>query len=127
MADHIDTPAEQQRRSDRPRLGIVGAGRVGSALGIVSRQAGWPVVAVASRDADRRGRFAELVPGALPVGAPAELVDLVDIVLVTVPDDAIPEVAALMRLRPGQGIVHTSGVLPSTVLAPALGPGATAA
>jgi predicted short-subunit dehydrogenase-like oxidoreductase (DUF2520 family) len=50
----------------------------------------------------------------------------VDLVFVTVPDDALPDVAARMRLYGGQGIVHTSGALPADVLAPALAAGSSA-
>ncbi|MCY7417455.1 MAG: DUF2520 domain-containing protein [Chloroflexi bacterium] len=114
-------------RTGRPRLGIVGAGRVGAALGVAVDRAGWPVVAVASRDAARRARLQSLVPGVVGVSAPADLVELVDLVFVTVPDDAIGDVAASVRLRPGQGIVHTSGALSAGVLAPAVVAGADAA
>ncbi len=114
-------------RPRRPRLGIVGAGRVGTALGVAFERAGWPVVAVASRDAARRARFHSLVPGVVEVCAPMDLVGLVDLVFVTVPDDAIGDVAASIRLRPGQGIVHTSGALSAGILAPAVAAGADAA
>ncbi len=110
-----------------PRVGIVGAGRVGTALGIAIARAGWPVVAVSSRDAARRARFLALVPGARAAADRADLAAAVDLVLLSVPDDVIEAVAANVRLRPGQSIVHTSGVLPAAVLAQARGPGVTAA
>jgi predicted short-subunit dehydrogenase-like oxidoreductase (DUF2520 family) len=111
----------------RPRIGFIGAGRVGTTLGAAFARAGWPVGAVASRSADRRDEFERLVPGAVGVERPADLLDLVDIVFVTVPDDAIAGVAAGLRLYSGQAIVHTSGLLPSTVLEPALAAGCAAA
>ena len=43
-----------------PTIGIVGAGPVGTALGVALTRAGWPIQAVASRDAARRERFAAL-------------------------------------------------------------------
>ena len=110
-----------------PRVGIVGAGKVGAALALAIDRAGWPVVAAASRDSGRRARFVSLVPGARMVSDPAALVDLVDVLLLTVPDDAIQTVAAGLRLRPGQAIVHTSGALPARILAPAQVRGTTAA
>ena len=110
-----------------PRVGIVGAGKVGTALALAIDRAGWPVVAAASRDSGRRARFVSLVPGARMVSDPAALVDLVDVLLLTVPDDAIQTVAAGLRLRPGQAIVHTSGALPARILAPAQVMGTTAA
>ena len=110
-----------------PRVGIVGAGRVGTALGVAIDRAGWPVVAVASRDADRRARAGVVLPHARLVDDPAALLDLVDLVVLAVPDDVMGMVAADVRLRPGQAIVHTSGALSSAVLAPAQVPGTTAA
>lgn len=109
----------------RPRIGIVGAGRVGTALGLAFSRAGWPVAAVATRDDERRARFKLLVPGALPLAAPAQLVDEVDVVFLCVPDDAIGAVASGLRLYSGQAMVHTSGALPAQVVAPARAAGST--
>lgn len=109
-----------------PRLGFVGAGRVGLALGIAFHRAGWPVAAVASRDQERRRRFVEAVAGARAVAHPDEMLDEVDLAFLTVPDDAIASVAGAVRLYSGQAIVHTSGLLPASVLTPALAAGAEA-
>jgi predicted short-subunit dehydrogenase-like oxidoreductase (DUF2520 family) len=104
--------------SGKPRIGIVGAGRVGTALGVAFSRAGWPVVGVATRDEQRRARFLGLVPGSQAMGA-AALPDEVELIFVAVPDDAIPFVAAGIRLYGGQAIVHTSGALPASALAAA--------
>jgi predicted short-subunit dehydrogenase-like oxidoreductase (DUF2520 family) len=112
--------------SGRPRIGIVGAGHAGLALGVAFSRAGWPVAGVASRDPANRARFTRLVASARPVERAQELVDGVDIVFVTVPDDAIPDVAASIRLYGGQAIVHTSGALPADVLSPSLAAGTSA-
>jgi predicted short-subunit dehydrogenase-like oxidoreductase (DUF2520 family) len=103
----------------------VGAGRVGATLAVAMTRAGWPVVGIASRDASRAARFLELVPRAIR-RAPQALLDEVDLLFLTVPDDALGDVAAGLRLYGGQAIVHTSGALPATVLAPALAAGSMA-
>ena len=105
--------------SGHPRIGFVGAGRVGCALAVAFATAGWPVAAVATRDPARRERFATLVPGARAVASPAAITDAVDLVFVTVPDDALADVAAQLRLYAGQAAVHTSGALGASVLEPA--------
>ena len=105
--------------SGHPRLGFVGAGRVGCALGVAFSRAGWPVAAVFSRDPARCERFRELVGGTRIVGSPAAVADEADLVFVTVPDDALPDVAVQLRLYAGQAAVHTSGALAADVLAPA--------
>jgi predicted short-subunit dehydrogenase-like oxidoreductase (DUF2520 family) len=112
--------------SGHPRTGIVGAGRVGTALAVAMTRAGWPVAAVASRDPGRLERFVRLVPTARPMPANA-IADEVDLVLLTVPDDAVSDVAAGIRLYGGQAIVHTSGALGADALAPARAAGTTAA
>ena len=111
----------------RPRIGFVGLGHVGEALAVAFHRAGWPVEAGASRSPARRSAFEQLVPGATTADTPAALLDLIDILFVTVPDDAIDGVVSGLRLYSGQGIVHTSGFLASTVLEPALAAGSAAA
>jgi predicted short-subunit dehydrogenase-like oxidoreductase (DUF2520 family) len=106
-----------------PVIGIVGAGAVGTALGLALSRAGWPVAAVASRDPSRRERFRTLVPGARAFAEATALVEEVELVIVAVPDDAIPTVAGSLRLYSGQAIVHTSGLLEASVLAPAMAAG----
>jgi predicted short-subunit dehydrogenase-like oxidoreductase (DUF2520 family) len=110
-----------------PRLGIIGAGHVGLVLGRAFTAAGWPVVAVASRDPERRARFQAAVPGARAYPEATPVLDDVEIAFLTVPDDAIATVAAGLRLYAGQGLVHTSGLVPAAVLAPALSAGTLAA
>jgi len=111
--------------SGHPRIGFIGAGHVGNALALAMLRAGWPVAAVSSRDPGRVQRFRSLVPTAraLPLQA---IVDEVDLVFLTVPDDAIPAVVSRLRLYGGQAIVHTSGALAADVLAPALAAGSIA-
>ena len=125
---HEHLPGEDQphahphRRSgmdEPPLVGIIGAGAVGTALGAALHRAGWPVVAVASRDAHRRERFRSLVPGARAFAEAPALLDEVELIVLAVPDDVIQQLAGQLRLYGGQALVHTSGVLGSEVLEPA--------
>jgi len=107
-----------------PLIGIVGAGAVGTALGLAFTRAGWPVSAVASRDPGRRERFLRLVgPGTRAFAEANALLDEVELIFLTVPDDAIPVVAGELHLYSGQALVHTSGLLGAEVLAPAMAAG----
>jgi predicted short-subunit dehydrogenase-like oxidoreductase (DUF2520 family) len=99
-----------------PTVGIVGAGAVGTALGVAIARAGWPVRAVASRDVARRERFSVLVPGVRAFAEASALIDEVDLTILSVPDDAIPAVVQDLRLYSGQMLVHTSGLLGPEVL-----------
>jgi predicted short-subunit dehydrogenase-like oxidoreductase (DUF2520 family) len=112
-------PHRRSEPGEAPLIGIIGAGAVGTALGAALHRAGWPVVAVASRDAARRERFRSLVPGARAFAEAPAILDEVELIILAVPDDAIAQLAGELRLYGGQALVHTSGVLGTEVLEPA--------
>jgi len=124
-SDHTH-PHAHSDPGERPVVGIVGAGAVGTVLGAALDRAGWPVGAVASRDPGRRARFRERVPSARAFAEITALVDDVELVILAVPDDVVAEVAASMRLYAGQAVVHTSGLLGAEVLQPAMAAGTQA-
>ncbi|MCL2849387.1 MAG: DUF2520 domain-containing protein [Micrococcales bacterium] len=112
-----------------PRLGVgvVGTGRVGAVLGSALRAAGHPVVGVSAVSRQSRERADALLPG-VPVLDTDEVVRRAELVLLTVPDDALaPLVAGLGELgawQMGQLVVHTAGRFGVDVLAPATAAGA---
>ncbi|MCS0639047.1 DUF2520 domain-containing protein [Streptomyces sp. LP05-1] len=121
----MNTPAEP--RPARLAVGVVGAGRVGPALAASLALAGHHPVAVSGvSDASVR-RAAELLPG-VPLMEPAQVLARADLVLLTVPDDALPGLvrglAETGAVRPGQLLVHTSGRYGAAVLDPARRAGA---
>jgi len=120
-------PGDVASRPARLAVGVVGAGRVGSVLGAALRQAGHRVVAV-SAVSDASLRRAEALLPDVPVAAPPEVLAAAELVLLTVPDDALPAlVEGLVRagaVRAGQLVVHTSGRYGVTVLGPATAAGA---
>jgi predicted short-subunit dehydrogenase-like oxidoreductase (DUF2520 family) len=127
--EHASDHAHPHLRSepgDRPVIGIVGAGAVGTALGVALDRAGWRVGAVASRDPARRERFRELVPGVRAFAEAAALVDDVELIILAVPDDVVARTAGSLRLYAGQALVHTSGLLGAEVLLPAMAAGTQA-
>ncbi len=117
-SDH-QHPHHHSEPGQPPVIGIVGAGAVGTALGVALTRAGWPIHAVASRDPDRRDRFKALVEGARGFSEAQALVEEVELVIVAIPDDAVAPLAAGIRLYGGQAMIHTSGALGAEVLAPA--------
>jgi predicted short-subunit dehydrogenase-like oxidoreductase (DUF2520 family) len=121
-SDHAH-PHHHSDPGEPPVIGIVGGGAVGTALGVALTRAGWPVHAVASRDPDRRERFRTLVDGARAFAEAQALVEEVELIILTVPDDAIAPLAAGLRLYGGQAMIHTSGALDADVLAPAMAAG----
>lgn len=119
-------PHPRSGPGERPAIGIVGAGAVGTALAVAITRAGWPLVAVASRDAGRRERMRGLVPAIRLFAEANALLDEAELVILAVPDDAIPAVAGGLRLYGGQALVHTSGLLGADALAPAMAAGSQA-
>ncbi|PRX99796.1 Rossmann-like and DUF2520 domain-containing protein [Allonocardiopsis opalescens] len=115
-----------RERPARLRVGVVGAGRVGSVLGAALSRAGHDVTAASGvSDASRR-RIAARLPGAR-VAEPPQVVADCDLVLLSVPDDALPALAAgLAELADAEGtlVAHTSGRYGHTVLDPLLRAGA---
>ena len=116
-------PHEHSEPGEPPLIGIVGAGAVGTALGVALTRAGWPIAAVASRDKERRDHFRTLVSGARGFAEATALLDEVELIILAVPDDALPAVAGGLHLYSGQALVHTSGLLGAEVLAPAMAAG----
>ncbi|MCU1672557.1 MAG: oxidoreductase [Frankiales bacterium] len=106
----------------RLSVGVVGAGRVGAVLGAALLRAGHDVTAVSAvSDASRR-RAETLLPG-VPVVGPEEVPRGADLVLLAVPDDALPDLVAGLAstgaLQAGQLVAHPSGRHGLQVLEPA--------
>jgi predicted short-subunit dehydrogenase-like oxidoreductase (DUF2520 family) len=116
-------------RPARLRVGVIGAGRVGSALGAALRRAGHDVVAASAVSSQSLDRVERMLPGA-QVLPPDEVISAADFVLLAVPDDALrPLVAGLADTgawREGQLVAHTSGAQGITVLDPAAARGVLA-
>jgi predicted short-subunit dehydrogenase-like oxidoreductase (DUF2520 family) len=121
-SDHVH-PHVHSGPGQPPIIGIVGAGAVGTALGVALSRGGWPIHAVASRDAGRRERFRSLVEVSRVFADPEPILDEVELIILAVPDDSIGPLAASLRMYSGQAMIHTSGALGAEVLAPAMAAG----
>src|SRR5207249_3698250 len=95
-----DTPAMD--------VAVIGAGRVGTAIAILLRDAGHRITALAGREATRE-RAARFLPG-VPVIERDAAAKTGELVLLGVPDDAIADVALGLSqdhaLHEGQWIAH---------------------
>ena len=102
---------------------IVGAGRMGQGIGLGLMAAGWDVTLVT------RTPRPVAPPLRLHTGAGAgDVVRRATLVLVATPDDAIPSAAAELAaeggIGPGHSVLHLSGLLDRSALAPLGGTGA---
>ena len=104
-------------------VGFIGAGALGSALARAMRCHGYVVSAIASRTAASAVRLAGLLPEC-EAASPQNVADRCNTVFLTVPDDAIASVAASVRWRAGQAVVHCSGAMPLSTLGAAGAAGA---
>lgn len=106
-------------------VGWIGAGRLARALAVRASDAGMRCAGVASRTQTHAASLAEAL-AAPPLDAQG-VADRADWVFVTVPDDAIAKVAAAVRWRPGQLVIHCSGAGERDLLDPARRAGAATA
>jgi predicted short-subunit dehydrogenase-like oxidoreductase (DUF2520 family) len=94
-------------------VAIIGPGRVGTLLATAAVRARWRVVAVAGGSVASRQALVDRVAGARSYEDPVDAVRAADLVLFTVPDDAIePSVSALAvadAFADGQRVVHVAG------------------
>lgn len=106
---------------DLGRIGIIGAGRLGTTLAVAWAQAGLTVAAVHSRrEASARElarRVSQWAPVPMMASSPQELVAACDTVFITVHDDQIEAVANGVVWRSGQRVVHCSGATELSALA----------
>ena len=104
-------------------LAIVGAGRVGRALGRRLRELDWKIGVVVSRSEPAARRAVRFIGAGKPHGALTRQVLASHVILIATPDDAIAAVARELarivgeELR-GRVVLHTSGALDSRALAP---------
>lgn len=102
----------------RLHLGVVGAGRAGTA--IAREIAGSSLALEWLWDPVDRELPGDLGAVRFRSGGdapPRDLLDLVDVVLLAVPDSRIAEAAARLQARPGTAVLHMSGALGTEVLA----------
>ncbi|HEY4363439.1 MAG TPA: Rossmann-like and DUF2520 domain-containing protein [Bryobacteraceae bacterium] len=93
-------------------VAIAGAGRLGPALGLLLRERGVPIAAIAGRNPERAAQAARFIGGGAKPVPLSELPSYAARILIAVPDDAIEPVATLLAdagISPGSFAIHTSG------------------
>jgi len=104
-------------------VAIVGAGRVGRAMGKRLRELGWRIGAVTTRSAPTARAAVRSIGAGQPADRLTHQLLAASVVLIATPDNAIESVAAeLARLGGnewrGKVVLHTSGALDSSALEP---------
>ncbi|MEM8534106.1 MAG: NAD(P)-binding domain-containing protein, partial [Chloroflexota bacterium] len=104
----------------RPRVGIIGAGRVGSSLGYALHNQGYTVGAVWSRNPAHAEELAKDINASVTTTV-HDVIGLADVTLLALADDAIRPFAADMATHPLDhhgAVVHLSGAQDAAALAP---------
>lgn len=115
----------------KKKISIIGAGKVGIALGYLVSQKGFLVTAVGSRSSISLEKAKKYLPKAYLTSNLSEAARLGEIVFLAVKDEAIASVAEKVALgkgfRKGQIVFHLSGALTTEVLKSAKEKGAITA
>ncbi|MDH6196374.1 putative short-subunit dehydrogenase-like oxidoreductase (DUF2520 family) [Mycobacterium frederiksbergense] len=108
-------------RPARLSVGIISAGRVGTALGYALERVGHVVVACSAISEASRSRAQRRLPDTSILPVP-EVAQQAELLLLAVPDAELPGLvaglAATAAVRPGTIVVHSSGANGIAVLAP---------
>ncbi len=115
--------AKRQKKGIRTRgVAIVGAGRLGQALGRLLRRRGVPVNWIAARNPARAKRAAQFIGGGRAVGLRDPELCRAAVIMLSVSDSAIEpvarEIAALQKDWSGRIVLHNCGSIPADVLEP---------
>jgi len=102
-----------------PKVGFIGAGKVGTALATTLFKGGYPVVAIANKNIDASKKLADLVPGCSVFKTTQDVANTAEHVFITTPDDSIATIASEIAWRPKQNVVHCSGAASVDILEPA--------
>ncbi len=98
------------------KLGIIGAGTVGTALAVGLSSNGYQVAAVFSRSQSSAQKLAGAVSNCQVFDNSQGVADTAELVFIATPDDAIASVASQIRWRAGQSVVHCSGADSTDIL-----------
>ena len=101
------------------KLGIIGAGTVGTALALRLNDKGYQVVAVSSRSQVSAENLVRAISHCRFFNNSQDVVDIAELVFITTPDDTIAQVASQLEWHGGQGVVHCSGADSTEILQPA--------
>lgn len=101
------------------KLGFIGAGTVGTSLSVKLSDKGYKISAVSSRSQKSAENLARAIKGCHVVSSSQAVADSADLVFITTPDGAIPQVVSEVKWHPGQSVVHCSGADSTDIIKPA--------
>ena len=109
-----------------PKIGIIGAGRVGSSFASATYPDG-EIVAASSRRPEHRAWLSKRLPNIAIVDNAIKVAQLADLIFITTSDAAIKPVCDSIQWQPHHHVIHCSGALTLSVLEAARNAGARVA
>ncbi len=109
-----------------PKIGIIGAGRVGSSFASATYPNG-EIVAASSRRPEHRDWLSKRLPNIAIVDNASKVAKLADLIFITTSDAAIKPVCDSIQWQPHHHVIHCSGALTLSVLDSAANAGAAVA
>ena len=106
------------------KIGIIGAGKVGTALAVLLSRKGYKVASVYSRSQSSAEKLAAIVKGCRVAHSYQEAADAAELIFITTPDSAIAGVVSLVKWHAGHSVIHCSGADSTDILEPARQSGA---
>ncbi len=117
--------------TEKKKIGIIGAGKVGTAIGVLLNRAGYTIAFIFDIDPARAEAAGRKMGGVAPEGDLAAGSRNADILFITTPDrligDVADDIAERGGIKMGHIVVHASGSLTSDVLRSVRAHGAAAA
>jgi len=105
----------------KPTIALIGPGRVGCAISKRLNEAGYPIVAVISRNIDRAADACEFIGCSTDIGSNCmDAAITAEIILLAVPDDHIQECAQELQKKISTKtiptLIHFSGLHPASIM-----------
>ena len=106
-------PARAQTKDPAMKIGVIGSGNIGGTLGVLWGQAGYEVF-FSSRHPDQLGDLVKRAGPSAQAGMPREAAAFGDVVLISVPYGAVPQVGRdLAAELAGKVVLETGNPYPS--------------
>src|SRR5579862_2554621 len=104
--------SSRARTAEKPKIGIIGAGNIGGALGTLLADAGYPVM-LSARDLGPVNTLVATIGHGARAGTPAEAAAFGDVIVMAVPWGALPEVGKdLAAPMKGKVLLDTCNPVP---------------
>ena len=101
------------------KIGFIGAGKVGTALAVLLSRKGYKIASIYDPKTGAAAGLASEIVGSRICDSAQEAAGAAGMVFITTPDSVIPGIAAQVKWKAGQFVIHCSGADSADILEPA--------